>query len=233
MSAVKSLKIPSLFELLTFIGFVSIVRVTIGVLLNYRDYFPPNFQSEFLSGREEYFAGWYCWAFYVHLISGPVSLILATFLISERLRVKYRVWHRYLGRIAIPCILVFVAPSGLWMAFYVDTGPSAVVGFVFLSLLTGLFATMGWRAAIRRRYDEHRRCMWRCFLMLCSAVVLRLIAGTVVASGFEAAWVFPLAAWGSWLLPLLVFELRERLRANPARRLLQPVAIVPASDTSS
>src|SRR5688572_1029492 len=62
---------------------ILIIRVAIGVLFDYHDYFPPNFQSDFLRGRESYFWGPYQWAFFTHVISGPVSLVLGTLLVSE------------------------------------------------------------------------------------------------------------------------------------------------------
>lgn len=211
MSTARTIPIPSFRQVFTLLGLLLVVRVTVGVLLNYFDYFPPNFESEFLRGREQYFAGTYHWAFYAHILSGPFALILFTVLISEKFRLKFRVWHRYLGRVAVPCVLLIVVPSGLWMAMFVDTGFSGVVGFTILSLVTGFFAAMGWRAAILRRFAEHRRWMWRCYLTLCSAVVLRLFAGTLVATGLDAAWIPSFTAWGSWLLPLLVFEILERV----------------------
>lgn len=214
MARAKTIRIPSFRQVFALLGFVLVVRVMVGVLLNYVDYFPPNFESEFLRGRERYFAGGYHWAFYAHIISGPLSLILGTILISEKFRMKYRIWHRYLGRIAVPCILFVVVPSGLWMAQYVDTGQSAVVGFTMLSLVTGFFAAMGWKAAAGRRFPEHRRWMWRCYLTLCSAVVLRLFAGTIVAIGLDAIWIPQVTAWASWLVPLIVFEVLERVPRN-------------------
>jgi hypothetical protein len=54
--------------------------------------------------------------------------------------------------------------------------------------------------------------MWRCYLLLCSAVVLRLIGGLATVTGVAAPWFDPLAIWLSWLVPLAAFELRERAR---------------------
>lgn len=193
-------------RVMTLVACLLILRVTAGVLLNYRDYFPPNFESEFLRGRERYFFGDYRWAFYSHLVSGPVSLILGTILVSDGFRLRFRWWHRYLGRIQVGCVLFLVAPSGLWMAYYVDTGIIAAAGFAALAIATGTCVAIGWRSAVNRRFLEHRRWMWRCFLLLCSAVVLRLIAGLATAVRFEAVWFNPLLAWTSWLIPLLVFE---------------------------
>ena len=57
--------------------------------------------------------------------------------------------------------------------------------------------------------------MWRCYLLLCSAVVLRLIGGLATVTGVTAPWVDPLATWMSWLVPLTAFELREWTRRKP------------------
>jgi hypothetical protein len=81
MSAKKfnSIVLPQLLPLL---AGVLILRVTFAVVLNYRDYLPPNFESDFLQDREQYFWKGYHWAFYTHLASGPMSLILGMILIS-------------------------------------------------------------------------------------------------------------------------------------------------------
>jgi hypothetical protein len=51
--------------------------------------------------------------------------------------------------------------------------------------------------------------MWRCYLLLCSSVVLRLIGGFVTVAGLAVPWGDSLATWASWLTPLAAFELRE------------------------
>ena len=53
-----------------------IVKIVVAVFLSYRDYFPPNFDSGFLLDRNGYFFGRYQWSFYVHITSGPLSLVL-------------------------------------------------------------------------------------------------------------------------------------------------------------
>src|SRR5580700_1421905 len=96
---------------LTLLGAVLIFKVTAAVVLGYRNYFPADFNSDFLRGREDCFAGAYQWAFYAHIASGPVSLVLGTILISERFRRRFPQWHRGLGKLQIACILLLVAPS--------------------------------------------------------------------------------------------------------------------------
>ncbi len=193
-------------QLLQLLACVLVLKVTGGVVLNYRAYIPPNFDAEFLQGREAYFSGTYQWAFYTHIASGPLTLVVGMILLSERFRLRYSRWHRLLGRMQTACVLLLLTPSGLWMASYAATGAVAGVGFATLAVATGLCVWLGWRSAVQRRFAAHRRWMWRCYLLLCSAVVLRLMGGIVTVAGIESAWSYPLAAWTSWLLPLGAFE---------------------------
>jgi hypothetical protein len=191
-----------------------VLKVTASVVMGYREYFPPNFAVDFLLGRESYFFGSYRPAFYAHILAGPITLLLGLLLVSERFRLRFPKGHRTLGKLQGAFILLLLAPSGLWMAKYAQTGAVAGVGFGLLAMATGGCVILGWRAAVRRRFDEHRRWMWRCFLLLCSAIVLRLIGGFVEVTGVGEDYAYPLAAWVSWLFPLVVFEVRERLSAR-------------------
>ena len=184
-----------------------VIKVTFEVLLGYSNYFPPNFESEFLYGRQHYFFGAYRWAFYPQIVSGPVALLLGLVLISERFRLRFPKWHRNLGRIHVVNVLGIVAPSGLWMARDTSTGTIAAISFAILSVLTGAFVALGWRAAVRRQFAVHRRWMWRSFLLLCSAVVLRLFGGLGTVMQVQSEWFDPVASWASWMMPLTVFEL--------------------------
>ena len=199
-----------LWRILNLLTCVLIVRVTVAVVLNYSNYLPPNFTSEFLQDREAYFFGSYQWAFYTHIFSGPITLLLGVFLVCDRFRIKLPRWHRILGRIQLVSVVFFVVPSGLWMSFRTESGAIASTGFASLAIATGLCAALGFGSAIRRQFAEHRRWMWRCYLLLCSAVVLRIMGGMVTVLGVDSEWSYPFAAWASWLLPLLVFEVKER-----------------------
>jgi hypothetical protein len=191
-----------------------VCKTVLVVFANYRDYFPANFRSDFLLGREAYFADAYQWAFYAHIIAGPFVLLVGMVLLSDSIRRRFPVWHRRLGRMQVSCVLLVVAPSGLWMAQYAATGPTAGVGFAALALATAFCAAKGLQTAMLRRFEEHRIWMLRCFVLLCSAVVLRVIGGLSDVLGVE--WTYPLAAWVSWLMPLVVLE-SVRFRTQPVR----------------
>jgi hypothetical protein len=209
-------------RLLVFLAALLVWKVTLSVVIEYRHYFPPDFESDFLQGREHYFWGAYRWAFYTHLASGPASLILGTILISERFRTKLPAWHRRLGRAQGMCVLLLVAPSGLWMARHAMTGAVAAAGLGSLGIATAACVLLGWRAAVQRRFAQHQRWMWRTFLLLCSAVVIRVTGGLATVAGYDALWVYPFAAWASWLGPLLAFEASQLLKQPLGRSATAP-----------
>lgn len=184
-----------------------IARVNVAVMLGYANYFPPNFRAEFLLGRESYFFGTYQWAFYPHLVSGPPALFMGLLLMSERFRLRFPQWHRQLGRVHVINVLLLVLPSGLWMAYYTQTGPIAGVSFAILAVVTATCSALGWRTAMQRRFAAHRRWMERSFVLLCSAVALRLLAGLGTVLEVRASWFDTVISWSSWCVPLFLLEL--------------------------
>jgi small-conductance mechanosensitive channel len=188
----------------------AVVLIVLGkTLLAYVHYLPPNFSSGFLHGRKEYFFDGYHMAFYAHIISGPLALLLGTILISDTFRRQWPLWHRFLGRLEVVVVLVAVAPSGLWMARHAVGGPIAAAGLVVLAVLTSACTALGWRAAVRRRFREHERWMWRTYLLLSSTIILRIIGGIATVTGVSATWFDPAAVWVSWVAPIAIHELRE------------------------
>lgn len=203
-----------LLGLLRLLMAIVILRVSARIVANYIHYAPPDFQSDFLRGREAYFWGPYHWAFYAHIISGPIALTVGLFLVAERSRGRFPALHRVLGRVHVANVVFLVAPSGLAMAPYAASGPVGALGLSTLAVATAACAVLGTLAAVHRRFRDHRRWMMRLYLLLCSAVVLRLIGGFAVVAGLTAAWIDPLANWLSWLGPLAIFELRERSKTT-------------------
>lgn len=205
-----------------------ILRVLGTILANYPDYFPPNFDSLFLQGREATFHGTYRLAFYVHILTAPIVLVIGLVLLSETVLCRYRQLHRVLGRIQVAILLLLVLPSSVVMSRNAFAGWVAGVSFLTLSLVTAGCAIVGLVEARRRRIDRHRRWMTRTYILLCSAVVLRLVSGTAGLLGVvNPEMAYRLAAWASWLFPLAIGEcwLRTRNMGRfplPGRALASP-----------
>ena len=203
---------------------VLILRVLATILANYPDYFPPDFDSLFLQDREATFTGLYRAAFYVHIVSGPFVLFNGLILLSESVRRRRGDLHRVLGRVQVVALLVFVLPSGVVMSRHAFGGWPAGLSFLLLSAATAGCAVAGVVHARGRHFESHRRWMVRSYVLICSAVALRLLSGGLELVGVaspEGAYV--VAAWASWLLPLAAYEVAERLTAH--RRTRQPGAV--------
>ena len=196
-----------LITLLRILALLIIIRVQIAVLWNYPAYLVPDFDTDFLRGRQSHFFGLYQVAFYTHLVSGPLSILLGLILFSRTVRSRLPRLHRVLGRAQMLNLLLLLTPSGLWMAFYAEAGPIAVVGFLMLTLLTASCALLGWRAAVSRRFDRHQRWMTRTLLLLGSAILIRILGGTATYFELDFDGLNPALPWLSWILPIGTYEL--------------------------
>jgi Predicted membrane protein (DUF2306) len=174
-----------LATVLRWLAVVLILRVLAVILANYPYYFPPNFESLFLQGREARFSGAYRIAFYVHILSAPLILVNGLILLSEYVRRRHGGWHRGLGRVQAVVLLFFVLPSSVVMSRQAFGGWPAGLSFLLLSAATASCVIIGVIHAIHRRYDRHRRWMVRSYVLICSAVVLRLISGAAGLVGVE------------------------------------------------
>ena len=189
----------------TLVGLI-VLTVTVKALRLYPRYLPPDFTSDFLAGRASYFFGAYRWAFYPHLMCGPLSLVLGLFLMSPAARRAWPRWHRRAGRVQAAVILTGVAPAGFWMALRAEGGPVARAGFATLAVLTAATFCLGWRAAVKRDFGRHEAWMRRCMTLLCSAVVIRVVGGAQAYFQFAPAWSYTASSWASWAVPLLAVE---------------------------
>ncbi len=199
-------RLSRLRSIVLFAAAALFLKVFLSILYEYRSYFPADFDSAFLSGRRDSFYGPYCVAFYAHIISSPVSLIAAMFLLfSGRLSQQGGI-HRYAGRLQAVIVLAVVAPSGLFMSMYAFAGPVAGAGLATLSIATAGCLVFAVRDARLRRFSAHRRWASRCCILLVSPLLLRLISGAAIVSQLDSDWFYRLNAWFSWLAPLLIYE---------------------------
>jgi hypothetical protein len=129
--------------------------------------------------------------------------------------------HRASGRIYVAACLVG-APTGFMLALGTTSGPIAGAGFALLAILAGAFTWLGWRAAVERRFGDHREWMLRSYGLVSAAITLRLMLPTAIfVLGYDFEPAYRAIAWLSWLTNLALVELfirRKRARAErPAR----------------
>ncbi len=120
-----------LTSVLRWLAVALVLRVLVTILANYPDYFPPDFDSLFLQGREATFAGLYRVAFYVHIAVSPVVLLNGLFLLNQVSHWR-RGLHRMRGRVQAIAVLGVVLPSAAVMARHAFGGWAAGVSFFAL-----------------------------------------------------------------------------------------------------
>lgn len=155
-------------------------------------------------------------AFYIHIVTGSIVLILGVFQLSKRIRTRYSVWHRTAGKIYIFVILIFTAPSGLVMSFYANGGLAAGIGFGLLASLWWFFTWKGFQQARHKLWNVHREFMMRSYALTFSAVTLRLYSFFFALAGYRGESIYILVAWLSWVPSLLIMEIY--LRQNVIKR---------------
>ena len=184
-----------------------LAKVFVAILYEYRWYFPVDFDSSaFLSGRRYTFVGIYRVAFYTHILSGPLAILLGCALMFSGGKARFRKLHRLAGRTQMLIVLGLVTPSGLVMAQQAYGGEVSAVGFTLHTIATAASAICAVSFAIAGRISLHRRWATRCFILLCSPLLLRVVSGVAIVTDAESAWLYRLNAWLSWLIPLLVYQ---------------------------
>ena len=120
-----------------------------------------------------------------------------------------------LGRIQAATLLFILLPSGAIMATQSYGGWSAALSFLLLSTATAGCTILGVANAVRGRYAAHRRWMLRAYVLICSAIALRLVSGAASAVGVDdPETAYAAAAWCSWLVPLVALEIVPSLTSR-------------------
>ncbi|MGN6136708.1 MAG: DUF2306 domain-containing protein [Aureliella sp.] len=208
-----SLRSSRLYAVAVIVASVLLLKVFLSILYQYQWYFPADFSSEFLSGREASFHGAYRAAFYAHIVSAPLTLIVGLFLLfsgHDLLRFdRYRAAHihRFAGRVQAAIVLLVVVPSGFVMARHAFAGPIAGTGLAALSAATAGCIIMAVHYACKGELHLHRSWATRSCILLGSPLLLRLISGVVLLLQLEPTTCYRFSAWVSWLIPLGSYEL--------------------------
>ncbi|MBL8810966.1 MAG: DUF2306 domain-containing protein [Planctomycetaceae bacterium] len=196
-------------------GLAALVIVAIGlrIVSTFGWYFPPNFRDGFLAGRDAYF--WrsaYGVGFYLHIVGAPVALLCGLPQFSRLLLRAFPRLHRTLGKTYALAVLLAAAPGGLIMGFWSRGGIPAMLCFITMSVLVAAFTILAWRTALQRRFESHRKWMTRSYLLMISAVLLRLLDPALRRAGLSDDLSYQLSVWLSWVPSLVIFEVMERVK---------------------
>lgn len=147
-----------------------------------------------------------------HVAGAATALLLGWMQFLPAIRRRAPAVHRWTGRIyVLGCIEGGVA--GLVLAFGTSAGPIGGAGFGLLAVLWLLTTALGWRTAMERRFDEHRRWMIRSWALTLAAVTLRIYIPTSMLVPMPMEDSYRIIAWLCWVPNILIAEWWLRRRA--------------------
>lgn len=170
-------------------------------------------------------------AFYLHITTAGVALLVGPFQFSAAIRERWTRLHRATGRVYITCCLVG-GVAAFVMSLASSVGLLGFFGFGSLAVLWVVATTRAYRAIRRGDVASHRAWMMRSFALTFAAPTLRLwlfvlLLPQVLWFGVPADEAYTNAyapvPFLSWLPNLVVAELLIRRRGLPALR-MTPVA---------
>ncbi|MFY0613184.1 MAG: DUF2306 domain-containing protein [Hyphomicrobiaceae bacterium] len=120
-----------------------------------------------------------------HILIGCLFLILAAFQFSPELRVRYRLWHRVSGKIAMVAGIT-AGLSGIWLVLAYPPSPLATLLMDALRVLFGAALAgsivLAFLAICRRDVPRHRAWMIRAFSIAVAGSTQALVIGLWLAA---------------------------------------------------
>lgn len=191
------------------------LALSVLIFLNVTNYFSFRTDIDFLLYKGTLIKD-YAWmsAFYIHITSSLVCLIVGPLQFVPSWRKRYPMLHRKLGKAYVFTILFLAAPSGLYMGFYANGGVWAKLGFVILAVLWFITTYKAIKTAMQKDFVAHRKWMVRSYALVFSAVTLRVymplltyFIGELGLPTMDPELAVIVTSWINWVPNLIVGEL--------------------------
>lgn len=138
------------------------------------------------------------WAGHAHVIFGSFALFLGAIQMSSRLRRKNIKLHRLVGNAYLACVLA--ATTGAIVSLPASASSlAAKSAFWILAFLWPLVTLAGYPRGDRFCIRRHGKLMLFSYSLTCSAITLRIILISLLASGVSFQVAYPISAWGALL----------------------------------
>lgn len=203
-------------RLLQNVGFVLLSVLALPLAWNALTYINFDFTYGFLKLKQQAIStGWYLPAYYSHVLVAGIILITGIFQLHDGWRKSWPRIHKLLGQIYVFGVLLFAAPGGFIMSFFIERGNLVLMSFILQCFAWVICTYLAFSAIRKRDFQNHRNWMWRSYSLTLAAITLRLYV-------FLSSWSFDLGqpaayaiiAWLSWVPNILVCEAYILLRKD-------------------
>ncbi|EJL70851.1 DUF2306 domain-containing protein [Chryseobacterium populi] len=197
--------ISDLFKILLIIGFGYFFWLMLQITL---EYVPLKTNVSFLMIKqtEVEHRSEYLYFFYAHVYTS-FFVLLSGFLAILRKDFGIKNFHRTSGKVYIFLLLIFAAPSGIYMGIFANGGVFSKISFVILGGLWWLTTFKAYQLSRQKNFKQHKQWMWRSFALTLSAVTLRMWKVIIVYLFHPNPMdVYQIIAWLGWIPNLLLIE---------------------------
>jgi uncharacterized membrane protein len=145
------------------------------------------------------------WWLLPHAVAGTCALVLAPLQFSDRLRQRFALLHRVVGRIYVAGVLV-LAPVGAYVQYLEEplgTSRSFTIATVVDAVLLLVTTGIGFAFAVKRMIPQHRQWMTRSYAVALAFFEIRLILGVTGLDVPPDPAIVEIAVWACVALSVL------------------------------
>ncbi len=155
--------------------------------------------------------------FYMHISFGGLALLVGWLQFNKRLREKYRVVHRTIGKIYV--LSVWLSALGVgYIGFFAEGGIIAFLGFMIGGLIWSYTTTQGYLTIRNGKVKEHQKFMIYSYAACVGAVTLRIWLPLLVSTTNNFILSYQIVSWMAWAPNLVVAHFiiknKNRLHTN-------------------
>lgn len=149
----------------------------------------------------------YLYIFYAHVYTSIFVLLFGFLQFFDHSSKTWKLIHRISGYQYVFLLLVFAAPSGLYMGLYANGGFWSKISFILLAILWWASTFLAMQKIRKQQFTSHRNWMIRSYALCLSAVTLRLWK-VVLVYLFQLSPMdtYQIIAWLGWIPNLLIAE---------------------------
>ncbi|AYZ14475.1 DUF2306 domain-containing protein [Chryseobacterium arthrosphaerae] len=193
------------FTVLLIIGFGYFFWLMLKITLEYIP-IDPNVSFLMIKQTEVTARPEYLSFFYTHVYTS-IFVLLSGFLAIPKKDFGIGNFHRNMGKVYIFLILIFAAPSGIYMGVFANGGIVSKISFVILGILWWFSTLKAYRLARQKKFKQHKQWMWRSFAFTLSAITLRMWKVIIVYLFHPNPMdVYQIIAWLGWVPNILLIE---------------------------
>ncbi|WP_419869263.1 DUF2306 domain-containing protein [Chryseobacterium sp. CT-SW4] len=148
--------------------------------------------------------------FYTHVYTS-IFVLLSGFIAILRRDFGYKGLHKTSGKIYILLLLIFSAPSGIYMGIFANGGLYSKISFLIMGCLWWFSTFKAYQLIREKKFEQHKQWMWRSFALTLSAITLRMWKVIIVYFFHpDPMDVYQIIAWLGWIPNLLLVEVLIR-----------------------